>query len=507
MVTASRTGRNERDRTSISTSRYLCGLQCHKLLWHAYNTRHLFPAPDDATQAIFDQGHEVGALAKLTFPDGLEVGYGILDLDETIRLTREAIRLRKPLFEAAFCAEGGYCRVDILRPAPGDAWDIIEVKSTTSVKDVHLDDLAFQNWVLTKAGIKVRACYLCCINSDFVRHEELNPKKFFVLLDVTAQVCQMSRRVAKRLGDMFSTIRQPEPPATRIGPHCDDPYMCALHDQCWSFLPPQNVLDLYRGTKKGFGLLNRGTVLIRDIPPDVDLTANQAVQRATAISGQPHVNRNAISAFLARLQYPVHYLDFETFATAIPMFDGMRPYQQIPFQFSLHIVRTRGAEPEHFSFLAEGRHDPRPEFMHKLHNSIGRTGSIVAFNASFEISRLKECCDPLPSFSAWVADVESRIVDLLDPFRSFNYYHPDQHGSASMKAVLPALTGRGYESLDIQEGGAASREFLRVTFGDVSESERQEVGRQLELYCGQDTEGMVWITNALCRLVQKEDQE
>jgi hypothetical protein len=481
----------------ISKSKFLSGLQCHKLLWHAYNAKDLIPEPDAATQAIFDQGHEVGALAKQMFPDGVEVGDGVLDLDETIRLTREAIKLRRPMFEAAFSAEGGYCRVDILRPALNDAWDIIEVKSTTSLKDVHLEDLAFQTWVLTSAGLKIRACYLCHINSDFVRRGDIDPKNFFVLEDVTAQVSSLSRNVEDKLGDMFKTIRQRQHPDIKIGPQCDDPYTCALHDHCWKFLPEHNVLDLYRGTKKGFGLLDQDVTLLKDIPDDLKLTASQSIQRATAVSGKPHVNKKAISKFLSGLEYPLHYLDFETLGTAIPLFDGVRPYQQVPFQFSLHIVRAPGTKPEHVMFLAKDRHDPRPEFMLKLRDAIGRIGSIVAFNAPFELGRLRECCEVMPNFSTWLKAVEDRVVDLLDPFRSFHYYHPDQQGSASMKAVLPALTGKGYEGLAIQEGGAASREYLRVTFGDVSESERKRVRRALELYCGQDTEGLVWILDAL----------
>ena len=196
------------------------------------------------------------------------------------------------------------------------------------------------------------------------------------------------------------------------------------------------------------------------------------------------------------------YLDFETFGTAIPLFDGVRPYQQVPFQFSLHIVRAPGAKPEHIMFLAEGRHDPRPEFLLKLRDAIGRTGPIVAFNAGFELARLRECCEALLDFSTWLREVEGRFVDLLTPFRSFHFYDPSQGGSASMKAVLPALTGKGYEALAIQEGGAASREFLRVTFGGVVDAERLRVRRELQAYCGQDTEGMVWITDCLRGMIE-----
>jgi hypothetical protein len=190
-------------------------------------------------------------------------------------------------------------------------------------------------------------------------------------------------------------------------------------------------------------------------------------------------------------------LDFETFGTAIPIFDGTGPYAQIPFQFSLHIVRKPGAKPEHHKFLAEGREDPRAEFMRQLKTAVESKGTILAFNASFEKARLRKCAELMPKYQTWVAAVNDRVVDLLIPFRAFNFYSPDQQGSASMKWVLPALTGRDYTGLEIQEGGMASREFVRVTFAEVSESERKRVRKALELYCGQDTEGMVWILDAL----------
>jgi len=481
----------------ISKSKFLGGLQCPKLLWHAYNAKELIPEPDAATQAIFEQGHDVGALAKQMFPEGIEVGAGVLDLAETIRLTPPALKLRKPLFEAAFSAAGGYCRTDILRPAPQNAWDLIEVKSTTSVKDVHLDDLGFQTWILLSHGLQIRNIYLMHINSEFVRQGEIDPKKFFTMADVTDQAANLAQLVTDKLDDMFKVIRQRKNPDIPIGPHCNDPYSCALIDHCWKFLPSHSVFDLYRGGKKGFDLLEQGVTSLAEIPDDFKLTANQGIQKQSAISGKPYINKKAIAKFLAQLEYPVSYLDFETVNTAIPLFDGLHPYQQVPFQFSLHTVRAPGAKPEHFSFLAEGRVDPRPAFMLKLKDALARTGSILAYNASFELGRLDECCEAMPKFASWVKAVEGRIVDLLGPFRSFDYYHPDQHGSASMKAVLPALTGKGYDGLEIQEGGTASNEFLRVTFGDVTAAEQRRVRQQLEDYCGRDTEGMIWITAAL----------
>ena len=406
-------------------------------------------------------------------------------------------KLRKPLFEAAFSANGCYARVDILNPVKDDAWDIIEVKSSTSLKDVNLADIAFQMWVLTKAGLKIRRCFLCLVNNEFVRHGEINPKEFFTLEDVTPQITELARSVEGQVGEMFKTIRQKQSPEIQIGRHCSKPYVCPLHDRCWSFLPEASIFTLYNDRSRKYQLLAQGIHHLKDIPADVELTDNQSIQRAALLADKPHIDRPAIAAFLKQIEYPVSYLDFETFDTAVPLFDETKPYQKMPFQFSLHVVRSKNAKPEHHSFLAEGTTDPRPEFMRQLRDALPETGSVVTYNASFETARLKEGCELLPEFKPWLRKVTPRIVDLLLPFRGFRYYHPQQHGSASMKAVLPALTGKGYENLAIQEGGAASREFLRVTHGQVTDAERRRVRHHLEEYCGLDTMGMVQIVSCL----------
>ncbi len=483
---------------NISKSKFLHGLQCPKLLWCHYNAKLLFPEIDDELQATFEQGHEVGSLARKMFSDGLEIGTGPKDFESAIQLTQKHLPLRRPLFEATVSANGGFARADILNPVGKDEWDIIEVKSATGLKDVHIPDVAFQFWVFTGAGIIIRRCFVCHINNEFVRHGEINPKEFFTFRDVTAKVAELTRNIAEQVGSMRMTISAATCPDIQVGKHCDNPYACPFREHCRSFLPTQNVLELY-DDKKGrrWDLLKRGVFRIAEIPEDYSLSAKQGIQRATAISGKPHVSQKAIQTFLKNLEYPLHFLDFETFSTAIPIFDGTKPYQQIPFQFSLHVVREVGAKPEHRKFLAHGRNDPRAEFMRQLKAAIEPVGSIVVFNATFEKQRLKEGAEFLPEHEQWVAALNDRIVDLLNPFRAFNFYHPDQCGSASMKSVLPALTGKDYTSLEIQEGGAASREFVRVTFGDVSESERKRVRQALDEYCGQDTEGMVWILDAL----------
>ena len=299
---------------------------------------------------------------------------------------------------------------------------------------------------------------------------------------------------------MFSTIRRKQEPDIKIGPHCSDPYACPLQDKCWAFLPPDSVFNLYYGGKKCWRLLQEGVVNLKDIPDHVDLTDRQAIQRKVALTGQPHIDRKALASFLKRLKYPVSYLDFETFNTAIPLFDGLKPYQQVPFQFSLHRQPAPGAKPEHHGFLAEGRGDPRLEFLNRLRDCIGDKGSVVVYNAKFEKGVLDRLADAFPEHAGWIDGAKRRIVDLLEPFQSFDYYHREQQGSASIKSVLPVLTGHSYADLEIQEGSQASLEYLRVHFDDVPEVERRKVREQLELYCGQDTEGMIWIVDALRKL-------
>ncbi|HEY3855671.1 MAG TPA: DUF2779 domain-containing protein [Verrucomicrobiae bacterium] len=490
------------DRPYISKSKFLWGNQCKKLLWYAYNAKDQIPQADSGQQAIFDQGHEVGALAKSLYPDGVEVSAGVTDFQQVLRNSQEAAKARRPLFEAGFVYNGGFARVDILNPVGDDEWEIVEVKSAADVKRINLIDLAFQAFVYNGAGLKVRRCCVMHVDRDYVRRGPVDPKKFFKLVDVTKDVSGLSRQIEQQLGEMFDVIGRKGEPEIKIGPHCSDPYPCPLQYKCWASVPAGSVFDLYYGGKKCWRLFRDGVVKLKDVPDHVDLTERQAIQRKVALTGQPHINREVLASFLQRLKYPIGYLDFETFNTAIPLFDGLTPYQQTPFQFSLHRVVAPGAQAEHEAFLAEGRNDPRLEFLTRLRDCIGDAGSVVVYNAKFEKSVLDKLADSFPANASWIKDVKRRFVDLLEPFQTFDFYHPEQHGSASIKAVLPVLTGRSYDDLDIHEGVQASLEFLRVAFGDVPQAERREVREQLERYCGQDTEGMVWIVDSLRNLAR-----
>ncbi|MFC1965588.1 DUF2779 domain-containing protein [Chloroflexota bacterium] len=481
----------------LSKSKYLIGLQCPKLLWLQINDPKQLPQVDLSTQFIFDQGHVVGELAKKLFLGGTDVSTD--DFMGNVGATRELLNQRKLLFEAGIMAGRIYSRLDVLRPSNGDQWDIIEVKSSTSVKDVNIQDVTFQKHCCESQGLTINHCYLAYINNQYPRNGEIDPQELFKIDDITDLVDEASHGIHDRIDNMFEYMAREKCPEIGIGPHCRDPYQCALAE-CWDFLPEPNIFNLYYGGKKCFELCDSGIFTVKAIPDSYKLNGKQSIQRDCEISGQPHVDREAINDFLTTLQYPLYYLDFETIGPAVPLFDGTRPYQAVPFQFSLHVVNGEKASPEHFSFLAGSPDDPRPAFLAELKKVLGNFGSIVVYNQGFEEGILKELAKVFPEYDDWITGVRGRLVDLLQPFRSFHYYHPQQKGSASIKKVLPALTGKSYDGMEISEGGEASIKYYTVTYGEATEEGRNKVRADLEKYCALDTEGMIWIVEKLMEL-------
>jgi len=490
----------------LSKTRWLSGLQCEKKLWIEVNDRGRVPPPDPARQAIFDQGHEVGELAQRLRPGGIEIDRRRLDWRSAVAETRSALERRVPLYEAAFAHDGAACRVDILAPSGERGWELLEVKSSTQAKPEHLDDVALQVWVARGAGIDVRSAKLVHLDSGYVRGEALELERLFTEVDLTAGVEAAQAGIDERVAALLAVTRLRGEPAVPIGPHCDAPWSCPLKPACWSGVPEESVLDLHRGGPMRWRLFGQGVRSLAEIPADVPLSAAQAIQVAAARDGRPRVDGAAIGAFLGQLEPPLHFLDFESYALAVPRFAGTRPYQQIAFQFSLFVDEGAGGPPRSVDFLAEGEDDPRPALAAALRSAVGEgpLGTFVAYNAAFEKAQLADLAAACPEQAAWLANVGSRFVDLLAPFRSFSYYHPRQRGSASLKAVLPVLGARGYDGLSIDEGGLAAREFLRSLDAGTPMDERRRIRDALLAYCRRDTEGMLEIVASLRALAESD---
>jgi hypothetical protein len=478
----------------LSKSRYLNGMQCLKYLWLVVNQPESVPQPTAQTRHLFDQGHIVQEYAEKLFPDGVRVPESVFKGPGD--LTGRLLNNGRTFFEAAISASGLYSRVDILNSNGNGAWDIIEVKSGTRVKDENVHDVSFQKLCCQHRSLKVDRCFLLHINNKYVKDGEIDPQKLFTRADITDQVKEVEAGIESRIQTMRESLQSGSPPDSRPGVQCNDPYECPVL-LCRAALPQNNILDLYRGGVKAFDLLYSGVRFLKDIPESFQLSASQQVQKWCDANSCHHVNKSEINDFLHSLKYPVHYLDFETFSTAVPIFDGTRPYQQVPFQFSMHVVDKPGAMAWHFGYLAEGSNDPRPSFLTELAKALGKKGSIVVYNQSFEEGIMHELAKAYPENQDWIDQACTRMVDLLLPFRNFAYYHPDQKGSASIKYVLPALTGKNYDDMDIGKGDEASLAYLDMTFGKMSEAQKAKTRADLEIYCGQDTEGMIWIIDKL----------
>ncbi|MBF0618710.1 MAG: DUF2779 domain-containing protein [Candidatus Omnitrophica bacterium] len=498
-----------KDPKTLTKSKFLNALQCPKLLWIRCNAPDQIPPTPDSLQRVFDTGHRVGSLAMKRFPGGVHVQEE--NFMENIQETKSLLSAvdPRPIYEAGIKTGRLYARADILVPSKTNsgAWDVVEVKCGTSVKEIYLQDVAFQRYCYEQAGIKVGRCFLMHINNEYVRHGEIDVEAFFTLEDVTEEIVPFFVQLAVLLKGFFQTIDMPACPNISISEGCTKKsgvrYDCPMKPVCWAFLPAFNVLELTRGKKKGFDLVDQGILRLVDIPDGFKLTDNQMIQRLCTISNQAHVDQPEISGFLQAISYPLRHMDFETIFEAIPRFDGTRPYQQVPFQFSVHLEETPGATPKHFEFLHKSSDDPRPAFVKALKACLGSDGTILAWNKSFEEGRIKELGEAFPEYSQWAQDVLPRTEDLMIPFSKYHYHHPDQHGSASLKKVLPAFIGKTYAGMAIGEGGLASSEYARVTYDEnVNPTDRAKVYADLEAYCGLDTQAMVDILKKLKEIVR-----
>ena len=477
----------------ISKSSYMAGLQCLKLLWNRIHKPDLL-VEDDAPQRVFLTGQEVGLFARKLFPDGIAIDT-TLSTSDRIKTTRDALTQRKPIYEAAIGSGNLYAQVDILVPARG-GWDIVEVKSATRIHKHYYQDIAFQKYVCDKSGLPIRQCRIATINGDYVKHGPIKVKKLFNLALISCEVAEVIHEVPKSIASMVKVLAA-KCPKIDISSHCGSPYPCPLQYLCWDFLPKHNVFELHRIGAKAYDFMEQGILRIRDIPAGTALSRYQNIQIKCVKTGKPHVNPEEIAEFMDDLIYPVSFLDFESFNTPIPIYDGTKPYQQIPFQYSLHVLQGIKGKPEHYEFLVEGRDDPRPALLESLKKQIGTSGTILAFNISFEKARLGEMATTFPEHSQWIKGVMPRIKDLITPFRQAAYHHPGQRGSNSLKLVMPALTGQSYDDMKISDGSEAADEFKRITFGDVNDTERQKVRKALLRYCGQDSGGMITILKRL----------
>lgn len=485
----------------LSKSRFTAGLQCHRLLWwrvHEPDAPEL--VPDAATQAIFDQGTNVGELARTYVPGGTLVDFDPRQLDEKVEATAELMRTRTPaIYEASFFADRVFVAVDILERA-GNAWRIVEVKSTTQLKEAHLPDAAVQAHVLRRAGVAVRSVELMHLNRR-CRYPDLS--SLFVREDITAPVDAELPGLPARIGEQLAMLEGPLPEVA-IGAHCSDPYDCPFRSRCWADVPADHVTTLYYAGRKAWELLAEGYRMVQDVPERLCANAASRRQRRALIEGRTIVEPS-LAAALEAFGGPLAFLDFETVAPAVPAWDGCAPYDAVPAQFSVHREDGHGGH-DYFSWLPVAPGDPRGSIARALVAACEGAARIVAYNVGFERRCVRSLAEHLGGeLARSLAGVEERLVDLLPLVRD-HVYHPGFGGSFSLKAVLPALVGGdGYGMLEVREGATASALLDRLARDAAMEAEeRAHVSAALAAYCSQDTWATVLLLGRLRELAEQD---
>ncbi|AER57026.1 hypothetical protein DSC_11910 [Pseudoxanthomonas spadix BD-a59] len=482
----------------LSKSRIQSGRQCHKRLWLEIHQRDALQW-SGAAQARLDEGTRFGDLARDLLGGGHLIAADHLHADEALAQTNALLgdaRTDNPrLFEPAFAHNGVRVRVDAFECDPaGDA--LIEIKSTTSVKEEHLWDCAIQTWVARGAGRRVARIQLGHVDSSFVYRLPGDYTGLLSLVDITRHVDALQPKI-RGIVDTLKRVVQDTQPAIARGEHCTTPYGCPFQSHCSAGEPPgpeYPVTLLPRAGKFAGRLADAGYTDLRDVPDAALLSpTHQRVAEVTR-TGKTYVSPE-LPALLADIPYPRAYLDFESIAFVVPRWLGTRPFQQLPFQFSCHMELQPGVFA-HQEFLDVSGNSCLQAFVEALIPAVDGAASIIVYNQAFEATRLRELAEMFPQHADALNAIVARMVDLLPLYRK-HYYHRDQRGSWSIKSVLPTVASElDYAQLDVAGGEDAQMAYLRAIDPATDALERERLREGLLAYCHRDTWAMVRLAHA-----------
>lgn len=483
----------------LSKSTYMMGQQCPKRLWLYKNRSDLATLITSSQEMVFEKGTNVGLLARELFPGGKDASpIDHFHYPESVQLTYKLISDGETIiYEAVFQHERVMAALDILVKKE-DKWYAYEVKSSTAVKQQHLIDAAIQYYIITNAGLEIEDFFIVYINSKYTRKSALDLQKLFKMLSVKKEVLAHQKEIPEKIDDCKKILQLTAEPVKDIGSHCSDPYECEYMDHCWNHIPEVSIFNLSNlKSMRKFELYEKGILEFHQLPVGYSLTSAQQLQVRGHLENYTHIEVDNIRKWLAQLKFPLVYMDFETFMPAVPLYHSSRPYQQILFQFSVHLQEKDNEDLQHYAYLGEPENDPREEFIKQLIVATSGNGSIVVYNKAFEYTRLKELQQDFLEYSGEIDKILKRIIDLMEPFQKKWYYCPGMNGSYSIKSVLPTLIpSMSYDALKIGEGSIAMAAFeglLKIH----DEFEKQKIRNALLEYCKMDTLGMVSIINKL----------
>lgn len=484
---------------SLSKSKLLAFRQCPKRLWLEIHRPDL--REDSAgTEAAFQVGYQVGEIAQRLY-DPKHTGI-LIDAQRdgfaaAFARTAELLLSSQPIFEAGFSAGGALAFADVMLPMRTGAkrtWRMVEIKSSTSVKNYHRDDAAVQAFVARAAGVPLAAIALAHIDSTWIYPGAEDYQGLLVENDLTEEAFARGDEVTGWIAEAQAIADRSDEPAIRTGRHCTDPYECGFLGCCESQEPAAEypVHWLPRIQAKALkALIEEGAATDLRQVPDSLLNDLQLRVKTHTLSGQVYFDAAGAAADLASHKLPAYFLDFETIQFAVPIWKGTRPYQQLPFQFSVHRL-SRTGKLEHRSFLDLSGNDPSRAFAEALIMACGENGPVFVYNAAFETARIRELAERFPRFRPALQAINERVVDL-HPIAKQRYYHPNQNGSWSIKQVLPAIApDLRYDALEgVQDGGMAMDAYMEAIHPDTTRPRKEEIEQELFAYCRLDTFAMV----------------
>lgn len=476
-------------RNQLSKSTLIRSIQCPKSLYLYKNHYELRDPVSVSQQQVFDRGIRVGKLAWLLFPGGRDVSPpNPFSYDASVAATKALVQQQYPvIYEAAFRHHGILAALDILVCRDGK-WYAYEVKSSKAISQTYLLDCAIQYQVITGSGLPLEDFRIIHINGDYVMQGELEVDKFFTETSVLETVLERQPYVRERIEQAVSVLSKPQAPDMPIGAHCTKPYPCDFQGYCWKNVPPDSVWylpGLSMPEKAAF--LERGITLIGEIRPSDMVFEKHRIVLEAYKTRSPVVATDSLERFFRELTGPLYFFDLEAFQPAIPVFDGTRPFERIPFLYSLHISGEHGSATQHRYFIGEVGSDPRSAFAGQLLADTEAPGKIIVFNTLMEKSVLNKLAEDLPEYREALRERMARMVDFEVPFKNMWYYHPAMQGSFSLKTISRALLPDDpFARLPVKDGEAAMAMYHELYY-DVTRSKEPEVLRQLVDYCRADT--------------------
>lgn len=493
--------------TKLSKTDYIIYRDCSKNAWVKVNKPKVYNASDvsEFEKMIMETRNEVDELARKLFPTGVLIKHNS-------KKTKELIAKKVPvIYQPKFESEKYTTTPDMLVwNRDSKAYDMYEVKSTNggpnkkAKEEVYAHDIAFQACVLKELGVPLANLYLVRLNPEYVRKEKLDIKKLFQIDDFTNRIERIEKDVTQEMQEAYGCINGDEPAGSCACIGKGRSMHCTTFTYSNPHVPEYSVHDIVRiglSKKKLASLIDAGVLSIADIPASFEFSVTQQNQIDTHKNNRDIIAKSDIEAFLRAIQFPVSFIDYETFPAAVPRYSGYKPYVQIPFQFSLYIMNSPEAPLEHWEFIHTANTSPDEAFLAALKKSVPNTGSIIVWNKRFEMGINQKLAERVSGYEKFVEEINARVVDLMDVFSKQFYVSKEFRGSTSIKNILPALVpSLSYKKLKVKDGGTAAGTWDKIVNKELGQKETKQQIQNLLEYCKMDTLAMVKIFEVLRRI-------